>query len=561
MNRAISELQEDVMRGKITRRTFLRNAILLGMSLTSAQTLLAACMAQAPAAAPDEAVEAVAAPETGLTLSIAFNANFTTLDPHFWVNWRDGELSHLIFDTGIMHSPQLECEPWVFESWTQLDPHTWQLKIREGITFPNGDPLNAEAIRYTMERILDPDVGVSLKGWQRFEFAEPGDVVDEYTFNMITGAMINPFYYCRTPGTEWAWLPPSYYRGLPNEEAALNPMGSGPYTLVEYKSDLHTILEAKPDYWNAKRIWGGDGTPRWQRYELNIIPEASTRLAALEAGDVDIAHTIPLDQARSLPGPDAAGEPVRAIVGPTGATMFMYIQPQPHTPELKEQQVRLALNHAINWDPINQQLFLGASYRQTAWMVSIHPQLNPNVEAIPFDQEKAKALLADAGVPDGYRLRLVTASNAIPELPLVAQAIAAQYKEVGLAVEVETMEGSLIGKQTRARESPFDLVLWDFGGSYADVGSSMYRMHPDYWPNQTGWVHEEYAELYQLLSEEEALDTDRRNEIAWRMQEILVEDPPCVILGADVKAHAIGPRVNWTPRLDQFVYPWEITLA
>ena len=103
------------------------------------------------------------------------------------------------------------------------------------------------------------------------------------------------------------------------------PMGTGPYTLVEYKSDLHTILEAKPDYWNAERIWGGDGTPRWQRYEMNVIPEASTRLAALEAGDVDIAHTIPLDQARSLPGPDAAGEPVRAIVGPTGATMFMYI--------------------------------------------------------------------------------------------------------------------------------------------------------------------------------------------------------------------------------------------
>ena len=166
--------------------------------------------------------------------------------------------------------------------------------------------------------------------------------------------------------------------------------GAGRTRSWNTKSDLHTILEAKPDYWNAERIWGGDGTPRWQRYEMNIIPEASTRLAALEAGDVDIAHTIPLDQARSLPGPDAAGEPVRAIVGPTGATMFMYIQPQPHTPELKEQQVRLALNHAVNWDPINQQLFLGASYRQTAWMVSIHPQLSPNVEAIPYDPERRR---------------------------------------------------------------------------------------------------------------------------------------------------------------------------
>ena len=79
--------------------------------------------------------------------------------------------------------------------------------------------------------------------------------------------------------------------------------------------------------------------------------------------------------------------------------------------------------------------------------------------------------------------------------------------------------------------------------------------------NQTGWVNEEYAELYQAMAGEEALDAGRRNEIAWRMQEILVEDPPCVILGADVKAHAIGPGVNWTPRLDQFVYPWEITSA
>ena len=564
MNRAISDLQEDVMRGKINRRTFLRNAILLGVSLTSAQALLAACAPPAPAAAstplptPEFTPPSQPSPQPQ-SLTVAFPASPQSFDTHFWTGWRDLELCNLIFDTGIYRNPQGEVLNWAFTDWSTQDFYTWQFKIREGIEFTNGNPLRAEEVKFSFERMIDPELNAPISA-PRVMKLHHCDVVDEYTVNFVCENQV-AHSQLGWHLTEWPFMDPAHYKGLSPDEAGKSPMGTGPYIVEEFVKDERYVFKPKPNYWNAEQLWGGDGSSRWDSYIWKIIPEASTRVAAVQAGEADIAHLISLDVARSLPGPDAAGE-VHAAPALTDGRIFMYInQTYQEDSKLKDKRVRQALNYGVNWEQISQQLWLGQSLRLASligpWSVHYHPELKP----YPYDPEKAKALLEEAGVPDGYPLKLWTSSSGDPEIPLTAQAIAADYQKLGFNAEVETLPSQTLVRASRAREVEADLMLWNFGGSAVEATAALGQLRLDYWGNITGWENAEFYELWDSLGTPQAMDPQKRREIALRMQEISHEEAVLVPLGVGIRAHVIGPRVKWTPRFDQFVFPWEVTLA
>ena len=564
MNRVISDLQEDVMRGKINRRTFLCNAILLGVSLTSAQALLAACMPPAPAAAPTPLPTPEFTPPSQpspqpQSLTVAFPASPQSFDTHFWTGWRDLELCNLIFDTGIYRNPQGEVLNWAFTDWSTQDFYTWQFKIREGIEFTNGNPLRAEEVKFSFERMIDPELNAPISA-PRVMKLHHCDVVDEYTVNFVCENQV-AHSQLGWHLTEWPFMDPAHYKGLSPDEAGKSPMGTGPYIVEEFVKDERYVFKPKPNYWNAEQLWGGDGSSRWDSYIWKIIPEASTRVAAVQAGEADIAHLISLDVARSLPGPDAAGE-VHAAPALTDGRIFMYInQTYQEDSKLKDKRVRQALNHGVNWEQISQQLWLGQSLRLASligpWSVHYHPELKP----YPYDPEKAKALLEEAGVPDGYPLKLWTSSSGDPEIPLTAQAIAADYQKLGFNAEVETLPSQTLVRASRAREVEADLMLWNFGGSAVEATAALGQLRLDYWGNITGWENAEFYELWDSLGTPQAMDPQKRREIALRMQEISHEEAVLVPLGVGIRAHVIGPRVKWTPRFDQFVFPWEVTLA
>ncbi len=565
MYRDNSESQDQVEQRKMSRRAFLRNATLFGMSLSFGQTLMAACAAPAPEAAatplptPEFTPPSQPAPEQPQTLTIAFPSSPQSFDTHFWSGWRDLELCNLIFDTGIYRNPQGQVQNLGFTDWGTEDYFTWQFKIREGIEFTNGNPLRAEEVKFSFERMIDPELSAPISA-PRVMDLQHCDVVDEYTVNFVCGNQV-AHSQLGWHLTEWPFMDPAHYRGLSADEAGKSPMGTGPYVVEEFVKDERYVFTPKSDYWYAGQLWGEDGSSQWDSYIWQIIPEASTRVAAVEAGEADIAHLISLDVARSLPGPEAAGE-VHAAPALTDGRIFMYInQTHQEDSKLKDKRVRQALNHGVNWEQISQQLWLGQSRRLASllgpWSVHYHPDLEP----YPYDPDKAKALLEEAGVPDGYPLTLWTSSSGDPEIPLTAQAITADYQKLGFNAVVETYPSQTLVRASRAREVEADLMLWNFGGSAVEATAGLGQLRLDYWGNITGWENEEYYELWDSLGTPEAMDPERRKEIAQRMQEISHEEAVLVPLGVGIRAHVIGPRVKWTPRFDQFVYPWEVTLA
>ena len=564
MHKHISELQKRVERREMTRRAFLRNAALLGVSMSFAQTLLAACAPPAPAAAPtplptpEFTPPSQPAPEPQ-SLTIAFPSSPQSFDTHFWTGWRDLELCNLIFDTGIYRNPQGQVLNWAFTDWSTQDYYTWQFKVREGIEFTNGNPLRAEEVKFSFERMIDPELNAPISA-PRVMDLQHCDVVDEYTVNFVCGNQV-AHSQIGWHLTEWPFMDPAHYEGLSADEAGKSQMGTGPYTVEEFVKDERYVFKPKPNYWNAEQLWGGDGSSTWDSYIWKIIPEASTRVAAVEAGEADIAHLISLDVARSLPGPEATGE-VHAVPALTDGRIFMYInQTYQDDSKLKDKRVRQALNHGVNWEQISQQLWLGQSRRLGSllgpWSVHFHPELEP----YPYDPDKAKALMEEAGVPDGYPLKLWTSSSGDPEIPLTAQAIAADYQKLGFNAEVETYPSQNLVRASRAREVEADLMLWNFGGSAVEATAGLGQLRLDYWGNITGWENAEFYELWDSLGTSEAMDPERRKEIALRMQDIAHEEAVLVPLGVGIRAHVVGPRVKWTPRFDQFVYPWEVTLA
>jgi len=497
--------------------------------------------------------------KAGETLTVAFGSSPASFDTQFWVGWRMLELCNLVFDTGLYRTPEGEYLNWGFTDWSTEDYYTWQFKIREGLKFTNGNPCRAEEVKYTFERMIDPELNCPISAPRRMKFHHC-DVVDEYTVNFVCEMKVARSQLIWHL-TEWAFLDPAHYKGLSQDEAGRNPMGTGPFLVEDFVKDERYVFKPKPNYWNAKQLWGGDGTARWDRYIWKIFPETATRVAAVAAGQADIAHTVSLDVARSLPGPEAVGQ-VHAVPALSDGRIFMYInQTYQEDSKLKDKRVRQALNYGVNWDVISKQLWLGQSIRLNSLLGPWSVHYNPEITPYPYDPDKAKALLKEAGVPDGYNLTIWTANDREPERSMTAQAIASDYEKLGFTVKVETYTSSTLVKKSKAREVEADLLLWNFGGSATEVTAGMGQLKADYWGNITGWENAEFYQLWDKLGTEEAVYPESRKEMAWRMQEIAHEDAVLVPLGVSIKAHVVGPRVKWTPRFDQFVYPWEMYMA
>jgi peptide/nickel transport system substrate-binding protein len=223
-----------------------------------------------------------AAPEGQII--IAQGADPTTLDPHMHAENFTFAVVHNVFDHLVRRTVkdgQLAHEPGLASSWTSVNPTTWEFKLRRGVKFHNGEELNAEAVKFSVERVLNPD----QKARWRWAFAdiERVEVVDPLTLRIVTK---RPF---PTLITNLAYtmpiVPPKYVREKGDAYVATHPVGSGPFKFVRWRKDDELVLEANETYWG--------GSPKVRTLIFKPIPEESTRVAALIGGQVDVARGVP----------------------------------------------------------------------------------------------------------------------------------------------------------------------------------------------------------------------------------------------------------------------------
>jgi peptide/nickel transport system substrate-binding protein len=219
---------------------------------------------------------------------VAFGSNIPTLDPHM----HSSRLAHIadwhLYDTlmdrdGKTYKPG----PGLATALRNVNPTTWELKLRTGVKFHNGEPFNAEAVKFTIDRVLDPATKSVTRG--NFTWIKEVKVVDEHTVQLITA---KPFPAAAEFLTLAYMVPPKYLKSVGDEEFSRKPVGTGPYKFVEWKKAEHLIVEANEGYWKGSP----KGMPKIKTIVFRTIPETTTQIAELLSGGVDIIRNVPPDQ-------------------------------------------------------------------------------------------------------------------------------------------------------------------------------------------------------------------------------------------------------------------------
>ena len=432
------------------KRLFLVFAALLVL------VLAAACV---PVASPAMEEATGADSMMGGTLRIALPSDVTSLDLHKTSRGDDALVVGQWFNaTLVTQNADGEYIPYLAESWEFSDDGLmWTFHLRDDVMFHNGDPVTAHDFVWTYERALDPDL--ASPGTGRRLSGMTFEAPDDYTlvFNFPAPA-ISLLQF-----VNWGYMAPMSQRAVEElgAEYELNPVGTGPYKVVEVRPGEGVAMERWDDYnWGPEFFDGANTGPyNFDRIEFSILPEEATRIAALESGDIDYVNGIsnPLDVAIL----EAAGVTVQQA--PFGQVRMIYIQN--HVPPFDDARVRQALNYSVNREEITQIVTDGADQISrgpiSPGMLGYDPAIEEQC-GYHFDLDRAKELMQEAGytygddgmliTPDGEPFSLTMIGEPVDSGTAYMEVLQSMWRELGLDITLESTEPSILYPRLTERD-------------------------------------------------------------------------------------------------------------
>ena len=484
--------------------------------------------------------------EQPAALVVANTTDVSTLDPYAMFSRVEMSLADHVVETLTFRDRNMDLAPLLATDWRRLEGDlTWVISLRKGVFFHNGEPFDVRAVKFSIEELnrrnaLGHTLGGATVAVPSAEITEV-DSVDAHTVRITTRGpkALLPFYLSQIP-----MLPPGFYETASAAARANRLIGTGPYVVADRIRDSHITLEPHAVYWGP--------TPGIDRITFRVIPEISTQIAELETGGVHIIPALPLDQAQILYGSSEVR--VRTIEG--GRRVMIGVTTAGGPAPLEDKRVRQALNHALDFDAINEGLFMGRASRMSH--IFNAPFAHTGLAPYAYDPDKARALLSEAGYPDGFTLgSLDTPIGKWIHDFEIAQAVVAQLGAVGIAFEdgVRSYEWGNYRQKLLSYDLP-GLFMQASGGEFelsleaADLTitspSNFYR-----------WTYAPYEVLWEALQGE--LDLDRRREIGLRMQEIVLEEAPWIFLMIQLDTYGVSRAIDWEPRSDELVHLWDVS--
>ncbi len=421
----------------------------------------------APAASGDSAAAAPAAADGETEFVFAHTGPIRTMDaPVTWfgsTHW----LTNLLYDCLIWRS--VDGSGYVgqaAESWENIDDVTWRFHLREGNTFHNGEPLDANAVKWNLDRVRTREDFMVQPQWV---FIEDVVVVDDWTVDVITDGPHAYFEYDMSyNGCEL--LPPGYMEEVGEEEFARTPVGSGPYKLAEFTESDRYVFEAWDDYW--------EGRPEVDRVVYQVIPEASSQVAALLAGQVDMIANVPVPDREMV----ASSEGLETVRITSNRIHNIYLRNETASgtmdetypgfePATLDQNIRQAISHALDRTLLAE--VQGAADPRLLRVCSYYPEGFPEeyagaeVADAWYDPELAKELIVAAGYdPDnGNKPTLYFDAPALQagNEKEVAEVAATMLEDVGFEVELNILENAAFNEQISTPGNNRDMMLTTLG--------------------------------------------------------------------------------------------------
>lgn len=556
--------------GRIDRRTLMR-AMMVWAGAGSVAGLLAACggddddgnsansgttgggaatsapaeATDAPAGATDAPAEATTGESEGSTDAggegetlrvILDQSDLPTMDPHMH-NLRTGIIAfyHTHDNLGERNAETNLIEPWLAESWENIEPTVWEIKLRQDVKFHNGDDFTAETVKWNWDRVINPD----QKSPQLGNHAQIAgvDIVDDYTVHVNTKEPY-PIFVERLQNFQM--IPEKLAQEKGDEWLAENAVGSGPYKFVEWKHGQELVLTRNDDYWNP------DVKPAYKDLILRFVPGVPTQLAELLAGNVDIVRVVPFDQMKAVENSGVATPITQAIlrVGITRLDAMGRSGPNP----FQDVKVRHAANHACDIQGYIDALQPGGD-RTPAMLNPMHFGFDPSIEPHEYDPDKAKQLLTEAGYPDGIDVKWVRGPSSMPNQDQVDQAMQRDLAAVGIRVEFETLsDGNVFTtRHNEGNAGPMCSYNW---GSY-----SVFDADGIYWDmlhTDSIFTYYNNPDLDALLDEgRSSLDQDHRKEIYSKAQRLVRDEAPVIFMWGFHSVWGVSNKVDWKPRADE----------
>jgi peptide/nickel transport system substrate-binding protein len=374
-------------------------------------------------------------------LTIARTSSAATLDPGFLRE--PATLVDNVFDTLVSRDKNMALVPGLALSWMAVDDTTWEFNLRPGITFQDGEKFTADAVKFSVERVLDPAAHAPTVSY--INTITSVEVVDPLTVRIRTKAP-DPLLPTRMSRYPAYIVPPEYVRKVGSDVFARKPIGTGPYEVTEFVPDDHVTMRANADYWRGK--------PTIDTLVWRAIPEPTARIAALLANEVQLIEGVPVDLVPTL----AANKDVR-IEKVSHGGLIVYLGLKMDEKPLDDVRVRQALSYAIDRRAIVQDLLQGFGSLTGTQVGPL--DFGYKAEPVPaFDPARAKALLTEAGYPNGFHIHMQAPRHYIKSAD-VGQVIAQEFGAIGVQVELETPEWSVYTQQVPVgKQAPIYMLAW-----------------------------------------------------------------------------------------------------
>jgi peptide/nickel transport system substrate-binding protein len=467
-------------------------------------------------------------------LTIAQSTDAVSLDPAFRADTATGNVQRHVFDTILQRGPDMTIGPQLAEAVEPNGPTGWTIRLREGLKFSNGEPLDAAVVKFSIERMQKPELKSPIRGW--WTGLKTIEIVDPRTLKVTTSAP-DPLFRARM--TLLAPVPPKYVAEVGDAAFARKPVGSGPYRLVDWKRDDAVILEANPNY--------GPQKPGIDRVTFRVVPEELSRVAALQTGEADVVAGLSPTQAAALEN----GDGVKVERAPS--TRVMAVQFDNDEPPGDNPKFREAVAYAIDPDAIIKGLLRGYAVRAKSI-------LSPGIPEWPsgkdftrkHDLEKAKALVKELGL-EGREIVMRTPSGRYPNDRETALAIGAQLQKAGLNIKVRPEEwGTFFEDIKNHKMSP--LYLSGQGNVWLDPYPQIEAFHTAKGV-LSAWSDPKVDEL---LAKSNEVPVDQRSAVFGEILQRLADTDAAVPLYAQQILYGVRSDVTWTPRPDEQVLAFEM---
>jgi peptide/nickel transport system substrate-binding protein len=465
-------------------------------------------------------IDSPAQPKGKMTWAIHFTIAPTFLEPADNNGITSFLFLYAIHDAMVKPMPGNQRTPSLAESWSESeDGLTYEFKLRQGVTFHNGDPLTAEDVKFSFDRYRGQSATLFREKIKAVEIVDPLRVrfhLKEPWPDFMT------FYSSMSASAGWV-VPKKYVERVGDDGFKKHPIGAGPYKFASQKEGIELVLEAYEGYWRK--------VPHVKTLVMRSIPEDSTRLAMLKTGEADIAYAMMGPMAEEV-----KRDPKLTLAYSEGqGIFFIYFNEQanPKSP-WHDLRVRQAVNFAIDRQALSDQQTLGAS-PPTANIVPRAFEFALPIEAYPYNPEKAKQLLKEAGYPNGFDAGEITSG---PPYHSLAEGVANYLQAVGIRIKMRPMERAALFAALKEKK----LTGLTSSGS-GTLGNAATRLEPYIvsWGEFTRISYPDIDELFkQQLAER---DYKKREALLHQIQRLVHERAMYAPLYELVWPNGVGPRV------------------